>query len=427
MDTVFVPQTEEAPPGELAHTGWPGRRTISKWFGCFAIYAGLVAVFSEHADRTWSVWAFGGYALGTLLLRYGKTWIVPLVTSAGISLLAPLFWLVTQRPPTAEVIVIGRGAKHLLQYGTPYLPPSQLVNWKAYNPYMPVMELFGLPRAAGLNGTLGDPRVWTTLVTAILLAATFAVTSPHRLRDCTGCRRRAATLAGIALASPVFAYPLALGITDPPIIGLLFLALALAHRARWASAGIALAVACAMKSTAWAALPVLAVLAWARYTPRAAARFTGTAVAATGLLSLLAAPTVIASSDSFLQNTVDFPFGLTAHKTPAESPLPGHILSTLGPGGHLAAMTLMAVAAVAFAVWVLLRPPHTAVAAGMILAAGYAVVFILDPSSRFGYFVYPVGLLGWIAFTADGRLPGLENLRLKSLGATRLGRLAGLR
>lgn len=400
MDTVFVPRAEEASPRETAHPGWPGRRTIAKWFGCFTVYAGLIAAFSGHADRTWSVWAFGGYALATLLLRYGRTWIVPLITSVGISLLAPMFWLVTQQPATAEVIVIGRGARHLLRYGTPYLPPDQLLNWKAYNPYMPVMELFGVPRALGLDGTLGDPRVWMTLLTAVLLTATFAIASPHRLRGCPGCRRRTATLAGIALASPVFAYPLALGITDPPIIGLLFLALAVAYRARWVSSGVALAVACAMKSTAWAALPVLAVLAWARYTPRTAARFTGTAVVATGLLSLLAAPAVMANSGSFLQNTVDFPLGLTTHKTPAESPLPGHILSTLGPAGHLAAVGLMAAAAVAFTAWVLLRPPRTAVAAGLILAAGYAVVFILDPASRFGYFVYPVGLLGWAAFTA---------------------------
>lgn len=381
---------------------------MSSWFGWFAVYAGLIAVFSGHADRAWAVWASGGYALAALLLRYGRTWTVPLVTSAGVSLLAPMFWLVTRGPAAAEVIVIGRGARHLIRYGTPYLPPDQLLDWQSYNPYMPVMDLFGLPRALGLNGPLGDARIWTTLLTALLVAASFGVASPHRLQDCPGCRRRTATLTGIALTSPVFAYPLALGITDPPIIGLLFLALALAWRGRWLSSGAALAVACAMKSTAWAALPVLAVLAWNRYGPRTAAAFVATAVAGTGALSLLAAPATLASPASFLQNTVAFPLGLTAHKTPAESPLPGHVLSTLGHAGHLAAVVLMALAAAAFTGWVLLRPPRTAVSAGMILAAGYTAVFVLDPASRFGYFVYPVGLLGWVAFTA--RPPTLRAL-----------------
>jgi phosphatidylinositol alpha-1,6-mannosyltransferase len=311
-----------------------------------------------------------------------------------------VLWLVTQQPATAEVVVIGRSAKHLLKYGTPYLPPSQLSDWKAYNPYLPVMELFGLPRSAGLTGVLGDPRIWLTVATAVLLAAAFAIVRPHRLRDCAECRKHTATLTVIALASPVFGFPLALGITDPPVIALLYLALACAYRAKWVRAGLVLAVACAMKSTAWAAVPVLAVLAWVRYAPRSAARFTVTTVAATGLLSLLAAPEAMAQPAAVMQNTVDFPLGLTRHKTPAESPLPGHLMATLGPAGHMTAVMLMAVAAAAFAAWLLLRPPRTALVAGWRLAVGYAVVFVLDPASRFGYFVYPLGLLGWVAFTA---------------------------
>jgi hypothetical protein len=400
VDIVCVRQTEELGVTGQAHTWWPGRRTAAAWFGGFAVYAGLVAVFTGHADRAWAVWAFGGYAIAALLLRFGKTWLLPLVTAVGVSLVAPMFWLVTQQPATAEVVVIGRSARHLLRYGTPYLPPSQLSDWKAYNPYLPVMELFGLPRSAGLTGPLGDPRIWLAVLTAALLAAAFAVVKPHRLRDCRQCRRHTATLTAMALASPVFAFPLALGITDPPVIALLCLALAWAYRTKWVRAGLVLAIACAMKSTAWAAVPVLAVLAWARYTPQAAARFTVTTVAATGLLSLLAAPEAMAQPDAIMQNTVDFPLGLTAHKTPAESPLPGHLLATLGPGGHMAAVVLMAVAAVAFAGWLLLRPPSTALAAGWRLAVGYAAVFVLDPASRFGYFVYPLGLLAWVAFTA---------------------------
>lgn len=391
---------EEASDADQAHRDWPGRHAVAAWFGGFAVYAGLVAVFTGHADRAWAVWAFGGYALAALLLRFGRSWILPLAAAVGVSLVAPMLWLVTQRPATAEVVVIGRSANHLLKYGTPYLPPEQLSDWKSYNPYLPVMELFGLPRSAGLTGILGDPRIWLTVLTALLIAAAVAVAEPHRLRACAQCRRHTATITVIALASPVFGFPLALGITDPPVIALLCLALAWAYRAKWVRAGLVLAVACAMKSTAWAAVPVLAVLAWVRYAPKAAARFTVTTVAATGLLSLLAAPDAMARPAAIVQNTVDFPLGLTRHKTPAESPLPGHLLATLGSGGHLAAVVLMATAAVLFAGWLLLRPPRTALSAGWRLAVGYAAVFVLDPASRFGYFVYPLGLLGWVACTA---------------------------
>ncbi|HVT67036.1 MAG TPA: hypothetical protein VHF26_04745, partial [Trebonia sp.] len=95
-----------------------------------------------------------------------------------------------------------------------------------------------------------------------------------------------------------------------------------------------------------------------------------------------------------------FPLGLTAHKTPAESPLPGHLLATLGAGGQLAAMALMATAALAFAAWLLVRPPRSAQAAGWRLAIGFAVIFTLDPSSRFGYYAYPLGILGWLVLTS---------------------------
>jgi len=361
-----------------------------------------MAVFTGHADRDWAVWAFGGYAVATMLFLVCKGWVLPLAAAIGGALVAPLLWLVTQVPATAEVLVIGRGATHLLKYGTPYLPPGALHDWKFYNPYLPVMEVFGLPRSAGLTGELGDPRIWVTLTTIVLVAAAFAVMSPHQLRGCRDCRRRVALLTGLAVASPVIAFPLALGVTDPPLIALLCLTLAWASRGKMVRAALVLAVACAMKTTAWAAVPVLAIMAWVQYAPRAAARFATTTVAGTGILVLLAAPEALATPDSVKavkQNLIDFPLGLTKHKTPAASPLPGHLIADLGTVGHYAAVALMVVAAVAFAAWILLRPPRDARDATWRLVVGYTAMFVLDPSTRFGYFVYPLALLGWLALT----------------------------
>lgn len=398
VDTVFVAAANGAQE-EGQHVGWPRRRAVAAWFGVFTIYAGADAAFTGHADSDWAVWAFGGYAVATMLLLACRGWLLPLVAAIGGALVAPLLWLVMQVPATAEVLVIGRSATYLLKYGTPYLPPSQLHTWKSYNPYLPVMELFGLPRSAGLTGALGDPRIWVTLTTIALIAIAFAVLSPHRLRGCADCRRRLVTVTAIAVASPVVAFPLALGVTDPPLIALLCLTLAWASHGKLVRAALVLAVACAMKTTAWAAVPVLAVMAWVRYAPRAAARFTVTAVAGTGLLALLAAPDALATPDAVKQNLIDFPLGLTKHKTPAASPLPGHLIAGLGTVGHYAAMVLMVVAAVAFTAWILLRPPRDARGAAWRLAVGFTAMFALDPSTRFGYFVYPLALLGWRALT----------------------------
>ena len=359
-------------------------------------------VFTGHADGTWAIWACGGYAITTMLLLATRGWLLPFAVAVGGALVAPLFWLILQAPATAEVLVIGRAANQVVKYGTPYLPPSQLTGWKSYNPYLPVMELFGLPRAAGLPGVLGDTRIWVSLATIVLIAAAFAVASPHRIRDCSRCRARVAGVTVLAVASPVIAFPLAVGVTDPPVIALTCLALALAGRGKMVQAGLALAAACAMKSTAWAAVPVLAIMAWVLYAPRAAARFGATAIGATGLLALLAAPQALATPTdvkAVKQNLIDFPLGLTRHKTPAASPLPGHLIAGLGTAGHYAAMALMVLAVVSFAAWLLLRPPRDARDAAWRLAVGYAVLFVLDPSTRFGYFAYPLALLGWLALT----------------------------
>ena len=118
-----------------------------------------------------------------------------------------------------------------------------------------------------------------------------------------------------AVLSPVLALPIALGVTDPPVIALVCLALACAARPaarslhgpagcgspvpadpgpRWITwtglAPLAAGIACAMKATAWPALPVIAALVAAREGLRAAARFTAAAAATAAALTATFAP-----------------------------------------------------------------------------------------------------------------------------------------
>src|SRR6202044_754278 len=146
----------------------------------FTVYAAAM-VFTGHADGTWAIWAFGGYAITTMLLLATEGWVLPIAVALGGGLVAPLVWLITRTAATAEVVVIGRAADHVLKYGTPYLPPGQLTGWGASNPYLPRVDVFGLPRAGGIHGVLGDPRIWVTITTIVLIAAAFVVASPHRL------------------------------------------------------------------------------------------------------------------------------------------------------------------------------------------------------------------------------------------------------
>jgi hypothetical protein len=201
-------------------------------------------------------------------------------------------------------------------------------------------------------------------------------------------------------ASPVIAFPLAVGITDPPVIALLFVTLALIARpSNLRHAAVALGVACAMKATAWPALPVFTAMVAARDAAKAAWRFLGATLGVAVVLSAALAPAALTNPYAFLQNIVLFPLGLTKHKTPAASPLPGHLLAMTGMAGHWAAVGLVLAAGLGFATSLIVRPPLDAPAVAWRLALGLAVMFTLAPATRWGYFVYPIGLLGWLVLT----------------------------
>ena len=47
----------------------------------------------------------------------------------------------------------------------------------------------------------------------------------------------------------------------------------------------------------------------------------------------------------------------------------------------------------------IIRPPADGRDAAWRLALGLAVMFTLAPATRWGYFVYPIGLVGWMLLT----------------------------
>ena len=386
----------------LIHRHWLSRNRLLAANGIFAVYATALAVDTGHADRTWAIWAAVGYGVTTLIIwltRHTNVPVIwPMLVSLAGALAAPVTWLVTRVGPTPEVQVISRSATLLLQHGTPYLPNGDLAGWISYNPYLPVMAVFGMPRALGATGLFGDPRLWLTATSIALIGAAFAVAAPHR--HCDSCRHNVLLSTVFFAASPVIAFPLAVGITDPPVIALMFLTLALIARpSGLLRAAMALGVACAMKATAWPAVPVITALLAARDGAKAAWRFVGITILVGGVLAVALAPAALIDPYSFLQNTVLFPLGLSAHKTPAASPLPGHLLAMTGMAGHWAAVGLLVAAGLGFAVSLIVRPPADGRAAAWRLALGLTVMFTLAPATRWGYYVYPLGLIGWMVLT----------------------------
>jgi hypothetical protein len=392
-------------------------RRPDAWYAGFAIYAACVAAFSGPGlDRLWGIWAAGGYTLAAWIaaaFRVRAAQLAALAAAVAGALVAPLVWLATREPMTPDVTVVARSGVLLLHHGTPYLPLDQLAHggWLAYNPYLPVMALFGVPKALGLPGILGDPRPWLAVATFLLLYATFRVTTRKRattMRAGTG-RGTAVTLATLAIASPIMAFPLAMGITDPPVIALTCLTLALltrsGQRAAW-QAAMVLGVVCAMKYTAWPVLAVLIVMVRVRDGSRAAIRFGAVTLGTAIALAAALAPAALAGPDALFQNTVAYPLGLTGARSPAQSPLPGHLLATLGSGGHAAALALLVLAGLALAVSLIAAPPKSPARAAIRIALGLTALFALSPATRFGYFCYPLALYGWVVLTGADRPAG---------------------
>ncbi|MHC8563850.1 glycosyltransferase 87 family protein [Streptomyces sampsonii] len=354
-----------------------------------AVWAAAFPVVSSLGPhRVWGASACVGYLCAAVaVLSWRSLGRAVSVWIAGIgAVLVPLVVLVLTGGAQSEVGVVERAGLLTVRQGTPYLADPQAV--VEVTPYLPGMALFGLPGAVVADGWeplryLGDARLWCAAAFLGCLWAAGRV---------LGGRGTGQLVGAALIASPVVALPLAVSGVDLPLTGLLCLALALAARHRPVAAGLALALACSLKWTAWPALAVVAALLAHRAGLGAALRGTGVAVAGTVLAVL---PSALLAPGPPVEQVFAFPTGRGEWETPAASPLPGRLLADLGPFGWYAAMTLLAAGGVAVAVSLWVRPPAGLVPAADRLAVGLCTAFLLAPAGRFGYLALPVLLSVW--------------------------------
>lgn len=392
------------PRGERAGAAFAviRREWLAVTFAGSAAFALATTLTSFNApERVWGAFAAVSYAAAAVtaaLVRHRGPSLAVLISLAG-AVAAPLAYMAVTGMAQPEVAVIIRSAAMLVHRGTPYASPAALAaahSWRAYDPYLPALIVFGLPRVFA-GGLPGDPRIWF----GVVFAATFGAAA--RIARVP----RPVWWTALVMASPVVALPLATGGDDLPVLGLMCLGLALASRGsrsqwRWAAgAGLALGLAAGMKATAWPAVAVVAVLLIARQGWQAVTWFTA---AVLGVALVIIGPVVAAHPAAALANTVLYPLGLAKAASPAASLLPGHLLASTGAVGHWTALVLMALAGAGVAAWVIVRPPKDAHGAGWRLALGLALLFMLAPASRVGYFVYPLGLAAWLLLSRQPEL-----------------------
>jgi Glycosyltransferase family 87 len=381
------------------------RRWLAGIFAVSLIWAILVAVFSNnHVHQLWGEMAVVGYGLAlvvVLVLRHTRTADIALGLSFIGGLLIPLGWLAAGSDAAAgtgllqpEVTVVAQSAMSLIHHGTPYTDASVLAgtqNPDAYNPYLPVMALFGLPRAFFNLGLLTDPRIW--------FGAVFLVIFWLALRHAGA--RDPGRWAVLVAATPVIAFELAVGGTDVPMVAFLCLGFALIWERKPVLAGLALGVGASMKATAWPALLVAFALLAVRDGKRTAGNFT---LAALGVLAVCVGPFAVNYPKALVENTIMFPLGLASVKSAARSPLPGYLIASTWPhNGHTIVVVLLALAGLAVAASLVIRPPRSVPRAVVLLAGAMTLMFVLAPSTRFGYFIYPAAMASWLLAVWVGR------------------------
>jgi hypothetical protein len=388
-------------PGDLLPIGVP-RSWGAAVFALSAVFAGCVSLFSTNGlHRHWGMIAVCAYAAGlvAILAWRSRGLDLALLLAIGGALATPLSWNAATGRHQPEVGVIARSATRLVHHHSPYQSAAALAsahNVNLFNPYLPVMSLFGIPRALFGPGVLTDPRLWFALAFLAIFGLALAAAGARQVVRWTV----------LVAASPIIALELAVGGTDVPILALMCLGLALLwRRPRLVLAGLALGVASAAKATAWPAVCIAAIMVGVRDGARPALRFTGSAVVA---CAVLIGPVAALWPSALIENTILFPLGLSSMRSPAASPLPGHALAQTGYIGHIASVALLVLACVAVAAGVVLRPPRTVPAAALWLILGLSVMFTLAPATRYGYYIYPAGLLAWLGVSLLG--PGRRNM-----------------
>jgi len=362
-------------------------------FGCGAYLVYVLSGFDTHV--TWAHSAAIGYCIAAFVglapinLGISRTALARVVATIG-SVIVPFITLTSgQYPMQSEINVVARSGDLLLRNGIPYLPDA--TNVTDINPYLPMMAVFGVPRAllarTGIDpgsawNAVGDPRLWCALIAGIAIWGS--------LRILGSLNWWSAGAALLLVASPTVALELCASGVDLPLAGFLILTLALVSRQRLVAGAICLAAAFAIKWVALLALPIVAAFLLTRFGRGAVLKF----VAVLSVASVtFVIPAMLALPDTIAQ-VFEFPTGHGPVSTPARSPMPGVLLAEFGPAGRNADMVLLAVCGALIALSLLRNPPRSFSALAGYVAVGLTCFFLLAPVGRFGYLLIPMLLIG---------------------------------
>ena len=395
--------------------------------GAFAIAMGWTS--TQPAQWHWGYLAFGPYVVAALVALLAARRVLRRETALRLVLLVlvvlgavvvPLGLEARWRQldhgvgfAQPEVAVIERSATLVSRGQDPYrayvhnghvvdavkgVPP-----YESFFPYFPLMSVFGLPSAATHNGTdLTDARIIMSLMTLL--------TSGLALALLRAPRERKILVALVLLALPTGALFLSTGGDDMPILALLLLGVAFLQRRSNYLAGVAFALAAAMKLTAWPLVAGSLLVARSREGRPAWLRV---ALVVTTVVVATTLPYAWRAPRAFIANVIAFPLGLAGVKSPAASALPGHVVTMMFPVmGHLLEPATLVVGGYIATRYVRDHWPVTLSQLLMVVSALSLAVILMASATRVGYVIYPLNfaLWGWVCRPVQERpvAPELE-------------------
>jgi hypothetical protein len=289
---------------------------------------------------------------------------------------------------TGEAFVKGKDPYPLIKPGEHLNVPAGQPSYDAYNPYLPLMALFGGPRSTDASPRLTDARVAFSVFTILIVVVAMAL-----CRGPTGPRVLALQSMTVL---PTAALPLATGGDDLPVAALLLLGLVLLQRRRPLWAGVALGVAASMKITAWPLAALAFLVARDKNGARGRRPSLAVAIGIVGVMIPAVLPTATENLSAFIENVVRFPLGLAGVQSPAASPLIGHLVVSVFPGIHRVFTGAVAVVGLGVLGYVLVRRrPTTPAALSRLIGWVMTVAILLAPATRVGYLLYPVDFFVW--------------------------------
>lgn len=308
-----------------------------------------------------------------------------------------------------EVSVIERSATWLSQGKDPYRTywhNGHLVDevpglpaYESFFPYFPLMSVFGLPSAETHKGAgLTDARIIMSLMTLLVSGLALAL-----LR---ASREKKIRVAQVMLALPTGALFLSTGGDDMPILALLLLGVAALQRRSTYVAGISLGLAAAMKLTAWPMAAGALLVARERSGRLAWKKVVGLVAL---ILLITTVPFIMHAPWAFMTNVFAFPLGIAGVRSPAASPLPGHILTTLWPLlGHVLAPVTLLIGGYFMARYIRRHWPLNLSRLLGLMGIAFGAMILVASATRIGYFIYPLNFALWSWVCVDEPAKVLE-------------------